>query len=148
MEQSITISFQLVFQTGLFLDDCKTWKRLPAARKTWATFKTFFATVHQEWRELQVTTSGAGFQLANNLYQQDLYQQETVDDIANLATATASDRTSVAAITATNTTLTTKLLRTTQNLLWPSRTMPNFQAQSPICTARTASYSPPPATTP
>ena len=33
-EQVITISFRLFFQTGLFLDNCKTWKRLPAGSKT------------------------------------------------------------------------------------------------------------------
>ena len=74
-EQVVTISFQLVLQTGLFLGDCKTWKRLPAASKKLATFKIFFATAHQEWRESQVTTAGAGFQSANYLDQKYLYQQ-------------------------------------------------------------------------
>ena len=68
-EQVLTISFQLVFHTGHFLNTCKNCKCLPAASKTWATFKTFFATVHQEWRKYQVTTAGAGFQSANHLYQ-------------------------------------------------------------------------------
>ena len=38
-----------------------------------------------------------------------LYQQETVNVIANLATATASDRATVATLTATNSTLTSAL---------------------------------------
>ena len=114
-EQVVTISFQLVFQTSLFLDDCKTWKRLPATSKSWATFKTFFAPAHQEWRESQVTTAGAEFQSANHLYQHKnqsanhVYQQETVDAIDTLATATTSDCASVAALTSTNITLTVKV---------------------------------------
>ena len=47
LPQVIKISFQLVFQTGLFNDDCKLWQRQPAGVKTWTHFKEFFATVHQ-----------------------------------------------------------------------------------------------------
>ena len=103
-QQVVSIAFQLVYQTGLFLDDCKIWKRKDAADKTWSNFKSFFATAHQDWRESQATTTGANFHSANHVYQQD-----TVDAIANLATATASDRASVAALTATNGTLSTDL---------------------------------------
>ena len=103
-EYVVTISFKVVFQTGLFLEDCKTWKRLPADSKTWATLTTFFATSHQEWRELQVTTAGFGFQLANHLY-----QQEMVDAISNLATDMAIDRASVVALAMTKSTITAKV---------------------------------------
>ena len=81
-------------------------------KKTWTGFKTFFATAHNEWRKSQSTTTGAEFHSANLLQEQDttqLYQQETVDAIANLATATASDRAMVAILTATNSTLTSAL---------------------------------------
>ena len=63
---------------------------------------------HQEWRESQTTTSGAIFQSENHAYQSanHAYQNETVEAIANLATTAASDRASVAALTATNRTLT------------------------------------------
>ena len=75
-------------------------------------FKTFFATVHNEWRESQSTTTGAEFHSANILQEEDttqLYQQETVDVIANLATATAIDRATVVTMTATNSSLTAAL---------------------------------------
>ena len=104
-EQVVSVAYQLVFQTGLFVDDCKTWRRKDHGDKIWTNFKVFFATAHQEWRESQVTTTGAGFQTANAV----VYQKDTVDAIANLATATASDCASVAALTATNSTLTTEL---------------------------------------
>ena len=91
-----------MFQTGIFNDDCKLWQRQPADVKTWTHFKEFFATAHQEWRESQTTTAGAVFQSGNHAYQlaNHVYQNETVEAIANLATATASDRASVAALTA------------------------------------------------
>ena len=97
-----------MFKTVIFNNDCKLWQYQPADIKTWTRFKEFFATAHQEWRESQTTTAGAVFQLGNHAYPSanHAYQKKTVEDIANLATATASDCASVAALTATNSTLT------------------------------------------
>ena len=39
LEQVLGIAFQLVYQSGLFVDDCKSWKRLPMQQKTWTAFK-------------------------------------------------------------------------------------------------------------
>ena len=58
-----------MFQTGIFNDDCKLWRRQPADVKTWNHFKEFFATAHQEWRESQTTNAGAVFQSGNHAYQ-------------------------------------------------------------------------------
>ena len=54
-----------------------------------------------------MTTAGAVFRLGNHAYQSanHVYQNETVEAITSLVTATASDRASVAAITVTNGTL-------------------------------------------
>ena len=78
----VNIAYQLMFQTGLFLNNCKIWCHKDPADKTWTAFKIFFATSHQEWWESQVTTAGAGFQTANTA----VYHQDTVEAIANLAT--------------------------------------------------------------
>ena len=96
-----------MFQTDILNDDCKLWQRQPSDVKTWNRFKEFFATAHQEWRESQTTTAGAVSQPGNHAYPSayHAYQNETVEAIANLATATASDCASVAALTATNSTL-------------------------------------------
>ena len=99
-------------QTGLFVDNCKPWKRLPTQQKTWTFFKTFFATAHKEWQESQSTTTGAEFHSANIMQEEGkirLYQQETVDVVENLSTATASNQATVANLTATNITLTSAL---------------------------------------
>ena len=49
LEQVLEITFQLVYQTVLFVDYCKAWKRLPVQQKTWTAFKNFLATAHNEW---------------------------------------------------------------------------------------------------
>ena len=84
------------------------WKQQDPADKTWTQFKTFFATTHEKLRESQATIAGAGYHAANHVDQHAsnlVYQQETVDAIANLATAIDSNRASVATLTATNSTL-------------------------------------------
>ena len=117
--QVVTIAFQILLQTGIFNDECKIWRRQPADNKTWTRFKELFATAHQGWRKSQKTTAGAVFQSANHAYQSanHAYQNETVESITNLETATASDRAAVAALTATNSTLTTDCTSTHAQLL-------------------------------
>ena len=111
-EQVVATAYQLVYATGIFLDDCKIWKRRPEAYKTWGHFKIDFTLSHREHRETKVTTAGAGYQSANSVYQQD-----TVNAIANLATATAHDRQTVATLSATNSTLTLELAAANKQLV-------------------------------
>ena len=96
----------------MFVQDCKDWKRTTTAEKTWANFKTFFATAHQEWRKSQATTSGnlygtapiAGAS-ANAVHQHN----ETANAIACLATSNAADCTVVATLASTNAKVTAEL---------------------------------------
>jgi hypothetical protein len=104
-EQVVTNAYQLVYATGMFLDDCKVWKRRDAAYKTWEHFKTDFAIAHREFRDARTTTAGATDYKANNV----THQQDTIDAIACLATATAHDRHTFATLTNTNSTLTKEL---------------------------------------
>ena len=109
----------------MFLDDCKTWKRKPGADKTWANFKTYFSLAHCEFRETRTTTAGGGFASANSAdihsyyHPNDAYQQETVDAIANIASAnaTAYDHEYVYTLNATVVTLTTELAATNAKLI-------------------------------
>ena len=50
--QVVGIAYQLIFQTGMFTNNCKQWKRRDPANKNWTKFKIFFATAHQEFWEL------------------------------------------------------------------------------------------------
>jgi hypothetical protein len=110
--QIVATAFQVIFSTGMFHDDCKIWNRKADADKTWTTFKIFFARAHREFRDTKTTTTGAGYGSANAAY-----QQETVDAIANLATATAHDRATVATLSATVSKLTSELASANAKLI-------------------------------
>lgn len=111
-EQVINNGFQLLYATGMFLEDCKIWKRRPAEYKTWNQFKTDFSVAHREFRDARGTTAGASPYQANAVYQQD-----TIDAIANLATATSHDRLAVSTLTTTNSDLTAELSRVNAKLV-------------------------------
>ena len=78
---------------------------------------------HREYRETHTTTALDGFATANSAegntaYQPDAaYQQETVDSIANLDSSTTHDWESIATLTSTVATLTTKLSATNAKLI-------------------------------
>jgi hypothetical protein len=113
-EQVLNIAYQLVYRTGIFADDCKIWKRQPGPYKTWPQFKIDFALAYQEYNEsLDIAPSAAGFHAQAAVDQTD----ETIAAIANLATATAEDRTAVARLTATNATLTKELATSNGKLI-------------------------------
>ena len=90
--QIVSISYNIVFSTGMFADSYKDWRRLPPLEHTWVNFKTAFAIAHQELRESQVTSQQAGYHRANAALE---LQQDTAFALANLATATSSDHSTV-----------------------------------------------------
>ena len=53
--QLLTMAYNLVYATGLFFDDCKTWNRLPPNQKTMENFKTTFQQAQQELHNQQCT---------------------------------------------------------------------------------------------
>jgi hypothetical protein len=77
----------------------------------WAQFKLDFATAHREFRLTNQTAQQSGFHSANMMIKQGREEkiQDTVDKIAQLATATASDRVTVVTLTTTNAKLATQL---------------------------------------
>ena len=112
--QIISTAYQLVFNTGVFGLDCKEWRKLPAASKTWAHFIVFFTERHADYREEQLLTIGQSYSDEANAVD---YQRETIDAIACLATATATDRKALENLTATNLALTTELTSTNAKLV-------------------------------
>jgi hypothetical protein len=107
----VNVSYTLVFNTGLFPDACCAWQSRAIAAKTWAHFKIDFATAHREFRLTNQTAQQSGFHIANMMIEQgrDDSIQETADAIAQLATATASDWSTVATLTTTNAKLANQL---------------------------------------
>jgi hypothetical protein len=107
----VNVVYTLVFNTGLFPDACRAWQSRAIASKTWAHFKIDFATAHREFRLTNQTAQQSGFHSANIMIEQgrDDSMQETAEAIAQLATAKASDRGTVAMLTTTNANLANQL---------------------------------------
>jgi hypothetical protein len=107
----VNVAYTLVFNTGLFPYACRAWQSRAIAGKTWAHFKLDFATAHHEFRLTNQTTHQSGFHSANTMIKQERKEtiKDTVDTISKLATATASDRGTVATLTTTNARLATQL---------------------------------------
>jgi hypothetical protein len=107
----VNVAYTLVFNTGLFPDACRAWQSRTSAAKTWAQFKIDFATAHREFRLTNQTAHQSGFHSANMMIEQgrDDSMQDTAESIAQLATATASDRGTVATLTTTNAKLANQL---------------------------------------
>jgi hypothetical protein len=109
----VNVAYTLVFNTLLFHDACRAWQSrvTAAAAKTWAQFKIDFVTAHREFRLTNQTAQQSGFHGANMMIEQgrDDSMQETAEAIAQLATATASDRGTVATLATTNAKLANQL---------------------------------------
>jgi phage shock protein A len=107
----VNMAYTLVFNTGFFPDACRAWQSRAIAGKTWAQFKLDFATAHHEFRLTNQTAQQSGFHSANIMIEQGREEtmHDTVDEIAQLATETDSDRGTVATLTTTNAKLDTQL---------------------------------------
>jgi hypothetical protein len=110
-EMIVNVAYTLVFNTWLYPDACRAWQSIAIAAKTWAQFKIDFATAHRELRLTNQTAQQYGFHSANMMIEQgrDESMKETSKAIAQLATATASDRGTVATLTTTNANLANQL---------------------------------------
>jgi hypothetical protein len=108
---SINIAYTLLFNTGLYPDTCRAWQSRAIAAKTRAPFKIDLATAHREFSLTNQTAQQSGFHSANMMIEQeqDGSMQDTAESIAQLATAMASDRSTVATLTTTNVKLATQL---------------------------------------
>jgi hypothetical protein len=96
--QVLTLAYTLVYNIGLYFDECKHWKARPAQDQTWNNFKTAFLTAQTELRlQQQATSSRTSFSAFAN----DKENQAT-DALANLAEATAADRHAFCQLVTTN----------------------------------------------
>ena len=103
--QILTLSYTLVYNTGLYFDECKEWKAKPAEAKTWDNFKIFFLVAQAELREQQQATSGrSGFADYTNDK-----ENQTAEALASLGTAHESDRQAFCQLVTTNSDLADQL---------------------------------------
>jgi hypothetical protein len=103
--QQINVGYAKIFATGHFMSSCRRWNEKPAADKIWTHFKSHFAAAqHQHKQKQGETAANAGYHSANAAMTQteDQMTEATIGALANLATATATDRGVVAALTKAN----------------------------------------------
>jgi uncharacterized protein YukE len=146
----VNVACTLVFNTGLFPDACRTWQSRAIAGKKWVQFKLDFATAHSEFRLTNQTAQQSGFHSANMMIEQghEETMQDTVDAIAQLATATAFDHGTVATLTTANAKLATQLEAAQAQIAQlkdeiaalNNKIKPAWQGQRPIKTTNNDSY--------
>jgi hypothetical protein len=146
----IVNAYTLVFNMGLLPDACRAWQSRAIAGNTWAQFKLDFATAHREFRLTNQTAQQSGFHSVNMMIEQGREEtmQDTVNAIAQLATATASDRRTVATLTTTNAKLATQLEAAQAQIAQlkdkiaalKNNIKPAWQGQRAIKTMNNASY--------
>jgi uncharacterized protein (UPF0335 family) len=146
----INVAYTPVFSTGLFPDACRAWQSRAIAGNTWAKFKIDSATSHWEFRLANQTAQQSIFHSANMMIEQHSPESmnETAEAITQLATATASDRSTVATLTTTNAKLASQLeadnARITQLkneiATLKNKIKPVWQGQRPVRTTNNDSY--------
>jgi hypothetical protein len=136
----INVAYKLVFNTGLFPDACRAWQSRAIAEKTWAQFKIDFATAYREFRLTNHTAQQSGFHSANMMIEQgrDDSMQDTVDEITQLATATASTNAKLANQLEAAHALIAQLKNEITTL--KNKTKPVWQGQLPVKTTNNDSY--------
>ena len=100
------MAYANIDKCGLYQDDCRYWLRKTRSDKTWEKFKAHFARTFKETRRSSRTSRFKGYVAhvhaaqANSELFTEMQQDHTLA-LANLVTATQSDRTSVALLTKT-----------------------------------------------
>jgi hypothetical protein len=100
--QQINVGYAKIFATGHFMSACHRWSEKPTDEKTWTQFKSHFAAAHRQYKQMQGESAAtAGYHSANAAvtHNEDQMADATIGSLSNLATATASGRGVVAALT-------------------------------------------------
>jgi hypothetical protein len=93
--QQINVGYAKIFATGHFMSACRRWNEKPSAEKSWTHFKSHFAAAHRQHKQIQGESAAtAGYHSSNAAMTQneDQMAEDTIGDLANMATATAEDR--------------------------------------------------------
>jgi hypothetical protein len=117
--QQINVGYAKIFATGQLMSACRRSNEKPAVEKTWTHFKSHFAAAHRQHKHMKgETAANASFHSANAAMTQteDHMAEATIGALANLTTATASDRGVVAALTQANSRLVKQLEETSSEL--------------------------------
>ena len=101
--QIVTIAKNLIESTDFYTMDFREWNRTENAQKTWVNFKVHFSRAFRENRDQSRQAQHAGYGHSNTQNSASAAMLEEITQehshaLANLATATQSDRTTVANI--------------------------------------------------
>ena len=119
LKQVLDNAYHIVFNIGIFEVDFREWNNQAGSDKTLSHLKLFFNAAHREWRLSIQNGMGSLYGAAHNATENpdgSYLQQATVDAIANLAIATASDRAAITQLTATVMRLITDLATVNKNI--------------------------------
>ena len=124
--QKLNAAVSAIAASGVFNDDVKEWRKKPDGDQTWDNFKKFFSKAHSEWKAELKITAGQHFPRANFVHPTLIapdddtahpYTTALSESLANLATATSTDRAAVATLTDTVSKLTSELAATQAKLV-------------------------------
>jgi hypothetical protein len=110
--QQINVGYAKILSNGHSMSACGRWNKKPNIEKTWSQFKAHFAAAHRQHKQMQDEYAATlGYHEANAAVVQTEYQkvEATIGALANLATATATDRGVIATLTEANTHLAKQL---------------------------------------
>ena len=119
--QIVTISENLIESTGFYTMDFREWNRTDKAQKTWVDFKLHFLRAFRENRYQYRQDQHAGYGKSNTQNSANAamfadMNQDHSHALANLGTATQSDRDTVANMSKTIADLTLQLGQANSNL--------------------------------
>eukprot|EP00957_Ditylum_brightwellii_P192386 14646304-Ditylum_brightwellii.AAC.1 len=102
LRQIFTIAYDTMCRTGLYKEKCPAWEDKLDNEKTWYGWNIYFTKVVCDHHQLR-KAAGMNYQ-ANSVYNSTI-QQDTIDAITNLTSATADGRNVISNITSSNVTL-------------------------------------------
>ena len=120
-EQILSMAVSNVKKSGLYTEDCRDWDRKAANTKDWASFKVHFAQAFKDVRKSHETSHTGGYaanvsEAHRNAEMFAEMQQDHSSALANLATATQSDREAVSLLSKTIAELTKQIATLTTKL--------------------------------
>lgn len=106
--QIVSNAYRIIFQTGLFNDACREWRRKTPAQQTWQEFQKDFNIAHIDLANQRQTAQGAGYHTANNTIE-TIGHDNFGAALAQYAFAATADRDMLRSMQATNLALTQRL---------------------------------------
>ena len=102
--QIVSMAYANIDKCDFYQDECRDWLRKPRSENTWVKFKTHYARSFKETRRSSNISKTEGYVAHVHSAQANAelftyMQQDHTQALANLATTTQADRTSVALLT-------------------------------------------------